>query len=100
MPPIRSQRPPPRGPGRPASRQVPSGRSAGRRAASAGLSAATESRRKALAFGLVGLLFVSLSAILFVLYWIIAGGGELAETRPARPFAIPAGAVRFGPPAR
>ncbi|HEY3110297.1 MAG TPA: hypothetical protein VGL23_16170 [Chloroflexota bacterium] len=97
MPPIRSQRPPPRGPRRPASRPVPSARAArpGGRAASAGVAAARASRRKALAFGLTGLLFVSLSAILFVLYSIIAGDAEPAETRRAHPFAIPPGAVQF-----
>jgi hypothetical protein len=98
MPPIRSERPPPRGPRRPASRQAPAGRAArpGASAASAGVSAARESRRKALAFGLVGLLFASLGAILFVLYSIIAGDGGPAETRRTRPFAIPSGALQFG----
>jgi hypothetical protein len=47
-----------------------------------------------MAFGMVGLLFVSLSAILFVLYSIIAG--EEAPAAPARALTIPPDAVRFG----
>ena len=94
MPPIRSQRPPPpRGPRRPPGRPGAAARPAGRAAAPA---AAPESRRKAMAFGLVGLLFASLSAILFVLYSIITGGEEPAAPARARPFTIPPGAVQFG----
>jgi hypothetical protein len=49
-----------------------------------------------MALGLLGLLFSSLGAILFVLYSIIAGDAEPPASARARTFSIPAGALQFG----
>jgi hypothetical protein len=96
MPPIRSQRPTPRGAGRQPARPRQAGRPAVRGAAQAGATAADEARRKAMAAGLVGLLVTSMGAILFVLYQtILADAGPAASAR-ARPFVIPPGTTTFG----
>jgi hypothetical protein len=49
-----------------------------------------------MAAGLVGLLAVSMSAILFVMYQLIAGDSAPATARVRKPFAIPANAVQYG----
>lgn len=90
MPPIRSGRArPSRAPARP-------GRSIDPSATGTGVETrviAIDASRKWIAAGLVGLLGVSLSAIAFVLYQLIAS--DAASTGRAKPFVIPANAILF-----
>ena len=102
MPPLRSRPPGPRRGGRPpAQAPRPAARApaprpvGGQRPHVATASAAADGQRKAMAAGMVGLLFLSLGAILFVMYQVFLGGGADPPVARTRPFAIPAGALQF-----
>lgn len=101
MPPLRSRPPGPRrGAGGPA-RGRPPPRPGAARAAADGvqtvtLTAASDANRKAMAAGLVGLLFISLGAILFVMFQLIMGDPQVPVPVARKPFVIPASALQFG----